>query len=92
MEMKDRIRELEKMLDEYSDNFLFRVIKTKLGVKITPIVNKILTKEDIIKIASSGKTIILSGNEYISQIDIYSEKQSLFKIKRKGIVETILFN
>ena len=43
------------------------------------------------KMINESATRIFSGNQYISQIDLYSEKQAdIYDIKPKGMLRTIL--
>lgn len=50
-----------------------------------------ITMEQGEKIIRESTTIIFSGNNYVSQLDLYSAKQDLENVKMVGTMKTILF-
>lgn len=83
-------KELKVLLDSFPDDEEFKVIKTNLGVTIIPIGEKILNKEEVLTIAEKSKTMILSSNKFISQVDMHSMSQDIYNIKKNGILNTLL--
>lgn len=85
-------KELRKILDIFPDDEEFRIIETQLGVTIVPIGEKIMSKEDVLVLAETAKTLIFSNNSFLSQIDMHSVTQDIFNIQRKGTVNTLLMH
>ena len=82
--------ELKNLLDLYPDDKEFKIIETQLGMTIVPIGEKIMSKDDVMLIADRAKTMIYSGNRFLSQVDIHSAKQDIFNIKSIGTLNTLL--
>lgn len=82
--------ELKKLLDMFPDDEEFRLIETQLGMTIIPIGEKVVSKDDVMVIANSAKTIIYSANKFVSQVDMHSVTQDIFNIERNGILNTLL--
>lgn len=82
--------ELKNLLDLYPDDKEFKVIETQLGMTIIPIGEKVMSKDDVMLIADRAKTMIYSGNRFLSQVDIHSAKQDIFNIKSMGTLNTLL--
>jgi hypothetical protein len=82
--------ELKNLLDSYPDDKEFKIIETKLGVTIIPLGEKVMSKNDIMLVADKAKTMIYSGNRFLSQVDIHSVKQDIFNIKKVGTLNTLL--
>lgn len=53
---------------------------------------KMCNKMEVTVIANESKTIIYSGNQFISHVDLHSvTQQDIKNIKKEGIMKTILF-
>lgn len=85
-------RELINMIEEeYGEDAKFDVhtINFDAGQKISDI-DKV-SKKRICLIANESKSIIFSGNQYLSHVDIHSVFQpNIYDIKPMGVMKTIM--
>lgn len=83
-------RELGALLDKFSDDKEFKVIRTKLGVEIIPIGQEIVSKTEIFEIVNESKTMIYSENKFVFQVDMHTKEQDILNINRGGVLNTLL--
>lgn len=95
--LKDQYRKMSKkefikmIEDEYDDNAEFDVhtIDFDADSKISMLAH--VDKKRINNMARNSKSIIFSGNNFESHVDIHSVLQpDIYNIKRKGVMKTIL--
>ena len=84
--------EYKSMIDQFPDDTEFLVLETDFTAKRK--ISKrgeLFNKSDVLIMAKKSKTIIFSGNQYISHIDLHSIRQpDIFNIKKMGVMNTIM--
>lgn len=84
-------QELKKIIDEFPEDLLY-MLTINFDDKQTVSDGGQYVKKSYVKgIAKASKSIIYSGNNYVSHVDLHNVRQpDIYSVKPMGVVRTIL--